>query len=109
MQAFLKKFEHIIVLSLITMMVIVVVLATIELGRIIIYPLTRIINGRSKRKSRMRIGDGAESAGMTAEGATDKTPTAASSRTPISRRVSIPPEVQQYGRHRVIYAADWYL
>jgi uncharacterized membrane protein (DUF373 family) len=36
MQAFLKKFEHIIVLSLITMMVIVVVLATIELGWIII-------------------------------------------------------------------------
>ena len=36
MQAFLKKFEHIIVVSLITMMVIVVVLATIELGWIII-------------------------------------------------------------------------
>jgi uncharacterized membrane protein (DUF373 family) len=36
MQAFLKKFEHIIVLSLIIMMVIVVVLATIELGWIII-------------------------------------------------------------------------
>ncbi len=36
MQAFLKKFEHIIVLSLITMMVIVVVLATVELGWIII-------------------------------------------------------------------------
>jgi uncharacterized membrane protein (DUF373 family) len=36
MQAFLKKFERIIVLSLITMMVIVVVLATIELGWIII-------------------------------------------------------------------------
>jgi uncharacterized membrane protein (DUF373 family) len=36
MQAFLKKFEQIIVLSLITMMVIVVVLATIELGWIII-------------------------------------------------------------------------
>jgi uncharacterized membrane protein (DUF373 family) len=36
MQSFLKKFEHIIVLSLITMMVIVVVLATVELGWIII-------------------------------------------------------------------------
>ena len=36
MKAFLKKFEHIIVLSLITMMVIVVVLATVELGWIII-------------------------------------------------------------------------
>ncbi|MGB9441886.1 MAG: phosphate-starvation-inducible PsiE family protein [Desulfobacterales bacterium] len=36
MQAFLKKFEHIIVLSLITMMVIVVVLATVELGWVII-------------------------------------------------------------------------
>ena len=36
MQSFLKKFEHIIVLSLITMMVIVVVLATIELGWVII-------------------------------------------------------------------------
>ena len=36
MQAFLKKFEHIIVLSLIIMMVIVVVLAAIELGWIII-------------------------------------------------------------------------
>ena len=36
MQAFLKKFEHIIVVSLITMMVIVVVLATIELGWLII-------------------------------------------------------------------------
>ena len=36
MQAFLKKFEHIIVLSLITMMVVVVVLATIELGWMII-------------------------------------------------------------------------
>ena len=36
MQEFLKKFEHIIVLSLITMMVIVVVLATVELGWIII-------------------------------------------------------------------------
>ena len=36
MQTFLKKFEHIIVLSLIIMMVIVVVLATIELGWIII-------------------------------------------------------------------------
>jgi uncharacterized membrane protein (DUF373 family) len=36
MQAFLKKFEHIIVVSLITMMVIVVVLATIELGWVII-------------------------------------------------------------------------
>jgi len=36
MQAFLKKFEHIIVVCLITMMVIVVVLATIELGWVII-------------------------------------------------------------------------
>ena len=36
MQEFLKKFERIIVLSLIIMMVIVVVLATIELGWIII-------------------------------------------------------------------------
>ena len=36
MQAFLKKFEHIIVMSLIIMMIIVVVLATIELGWIII-------------------------------------------------------------------------
>jgi uncharacterized membrane protein (DUF373 family) len=36
MQTFLKKFEHIIVVSLITLMVIVVVLATIELGWIII-------------------------------------------------------------------------
>jgi uncharacterized membrane protein (DUF373 family) len=36
MQSFLKKFEHIIVLSLISMMIIVVVLATIELGWIII-------------------------------------------------------------------------
>lgn len=36
MQAFLKKFEHIIVLSLIIMMVIVVVLAAVELGWIII-------------------------------------------------------------------------
>ena len=36
MQAFLKKFERIIVLSLITMMVIVVVLTTVELGWIII-------------------------------------------------------------------------
>ena len=36
MQAFLKKFEYVIVLSLITMMVIVVVLTTIELGWIII-------------------------------------------------------------------------
>ena len=36
MQTFLKKFEHIIVVSLITMMVIVVVLATIELGWVII-------------------------------------------------------------------------
>jgi uncharacterized membrane protein (DUF373 family) len=36
MQAFLKKLEHIIVLSLITMMVIVVVLTTAELGWIII-------------------------------------------------------------------------
>ena len=36
MKAFLKKFEHIIVVSLITMMVIVVVLATIELGWVII-------------------------------------------------------------------------
>ena len=36
MQAFLKKFEHIIVVSLITMMVIVVVLATIELGWLIL-------------------------------------------------------------------------
>ena len=36
MQEFLKKFEHIIVLSLITMMVIVVVLATVELGWLII-------------------------------------------------------------------------
>lgn len=35
MQAFLKKFERIIVLSLITMMVIVVALATVELGWII--------------------------------------------------------------------------
>ena len=36
MQTFLKKFEHIIVVCLITMMVIVVVLATIELGWVII-------------------------------------------------------------------------
>ena len=36
MQTFLKKFEHIIVLSLIIMMVIVVVLAAVELGWIII-------------------------------------------------------------------------
>lgn len=36
MQAFLKKFEQVIVVSLIGMMVIVVVLATIELGWIII-------------------------------------------------------------------------
>jgi uncharacterized membrane protein (DUF373 family) len=36
MQQFLKKFDHVIVVSLITMMVIVVVLATIELGWIII-------------------------------------------------------------------------
>ena len=36
MQSFLKKFERYIVLSLITMMVIVVVLATIELGWIIL-------------------------------------------------------------------------
>ena len=36
MQAFLKKFEQVIVVSLIAMMVIVVVLATIELGWIII-------------------------------------------------------------------------
>jgi uncharacterized membrane protein (DUF373 family) len=36
MQTFLKKFEHVIVLSLITMMVIVVVLTTAELGWIII-------------------------------------------------------------------------
>ena len=36
MEAFLKKFEYVIVLSLITMMVIVVVLTTIELGWIII-------------------------------------------------------------------------
>jgi uncharacterized membrane protein (DUF373 family) len=36
MQAFLKKFEYVIVLSLIAMMVIVVVLATVELGWIII-------------------------------------------------------------------------
>ncbi len=40
MQSFLKKFEHIIVLSLIIMMVIVVVLATIELGWIIIRDIT---------------------------------------------------------------------
>lgn len=36
MQGFLKKFEHVIVLSLITMMVIVVVLTTVELGWVII-------------------------------------------------------------------------
>ena len=36
MQAFLKKFEHVIVVSLITMMIIVVILATIELGWLII-------------------------------------------------------------------------
>jgi uncharacterized membrane protein (DUF373 family) len=36
MQSFLKKFERIIVLSLISMMVVVVVLATIELGWIIV-------------------------------------------------------------------------
>lgn len=36
MQAFLKKFEYVIVLSLIIMMVIVVVLSTVELGWIII-------------------------------------------------------------------------
>jgi uncharacterized membrane protein (DUF373 family) len=36
MQTFLKKFERVIVVSLITMMVVVVVLATIELGWLII-------------------------------------------------------------------------
>ena len=36
MQAFLKKFEYVIVLSLIAMMVIVVVLTTVELGWLII-------------------------------------------------------------------------
>ena len=36
MQAFLKKFEYVIVLSLILMMIIVVVLTTVELGWIII-------------------------------------------------------------------------
>ncbi|MGD8291689.1 MAG: phosphate-starvation-inducible PsiE family protein [Desulfobacterales bacterium] len=36
MQGFLKKFEHIIVLSLISMMMLVVVLATLELGWVII-------------------------------------------------------------------------
>ena len=36
MQAFLKKFEYLIVLSLIAMMVIVVVLTTVELGWVII-------------------------------------------------------------------------
>ena len=36
MQSFLKKFERVIVVSLITMMVVVVVLATIELGWLII-------------------------------------------------------------------------
>jgi uncharacterized membrane protein (DUF373 family) len=36
MQTFLKKFEYVIVLSLITMMVIVVVLTTVELGWIIL-------------------------------------------------------------------------
>ncbi len=36
MQAFLKKFERLIVLSLITMMMVVVVLTTIELGWLII-------------------------------------------------------------------------
>ena len=36
MQSFLKKFERIIVLSLISMMVVVVVLATVELGWIIV-------------------------------------------------------------------------
>ena len=39
MQAFLKKFEHAIVVSLITMMVVVVVLATIELAWIIIWDI----------------------------------------------------------------------
>jgi uncharacterized membrane protein (DUF373 family) len=36
MQEFLKKFEHMIVISLISMMIVVVLLATIELGWIII-------------------------------------------------------------------------
>jgi uncharacterized membrane protein (DUF373 family) len=36
MQTFLKKFEYVIVLSLITMMVVVAVLTTVELGWIII-------------------------------------------------------------------------
>jgi uncharacterized membrane protein (DUF373 family) len=36
MQTFLKKFEYVIVLSLITMMVIVVLLTTVELGWVII-------------------------------------------------------------------------
>ena len=36
MQEFLKKFEHIIVVSLISMMILVVLLATVELGWIII-------------------------------------------------------------------------
>ena len=36
MQSFLKKFERVIVLSLISMMVVVVVLATVELGWIIV-------------------------------------------------------------------------
>lgn len=36
MQAFLKKFEHVVIIALISMMILVVLLATIELGWIII-------------------------------------------------------------------------
>ena len=36
MHAFLKKFEHVVIIALISMMVVVVLLATIELGYIII-------------------------------------------------------------------------
>jgi len=36
MQAFLKNFEHVVIIALITMMIVVVLLATIELGYIII-------------------------------------------------------------------------
>ena len=36
MQAFLKKFEHLVIIALISMMIVVVLLATIELGYIII-------------------------------------------------------------------------
>jgi uncharacterized membrane protein (DUF373 family) len=36
MQAFLKKFEHVVIIALISMMIVVVLLATVELGWIII-------------------------------------------------------------------------